>query len=85
MFDIQFTINGKSAIEAGIKSEFEKVVVGYAINTVKETISTTMTEAEARQITINVVVDDISNLSFDISGPEGMVNKVVATLEQNHT
>lgn len=76
MFDFKMTINGKPMMQANIKSEIDKMMFDAVVESVTEAITSALTEAEAAEITIDLIGNDIQNLSFDVKGPEDIVRKV---------
>lgn len=80
MFDIKMTINGKPATGANIRSELQGAVFESVVNAVKEKIAAAITDEEARQITIDVVGNDIKDLSFNVKGPTNIADKIRALL-----
>ena len=80
MFDVEITINGRPATEANIKDELEKATLEAMIDGLKETITSTITPQEARQISIDLVSAKLGDVSFKISGPDEIVRKVETAL-----
>lgn len=83
MLNIELTINGKPATDANIEEAFEKTIFEGIIETVKESITNAITAEEAAKITVNVVGSDINNLSFNIKGPEEIVDKINTALSDS--
>jgi hypothetical protein len=80
MFEVEMTINGKPATEANIENEIDRAVFDAVISGLRETITSTITPAEARQISIDFQGNNIQSLSANISGPDEIVKKVEAAL-----
>ncbi len=76
MFEIKMTINGKPMTEANIKNEIESMMLDAVVEGAKEAITSVLTQEEASQITINLIGNNIENLSLEVNGPEAIVAKV---------
>lgn len=83
--DVAITINGKPATEANIRNELEKAVFDAAVASVKEKIASVITPTEAQEITVDVKGSSVDNLSFEIKGPEEIVEKVMAVFRDDET
>ena len=80
MFEIKMTINGKPMTQANIENEIDRMMFDAVVETAKDAVTSTLTEAECSQISIDVIGQDINNLSLDIKGPEEIVRKVECAL-----
>ena len=80
MFEIKMTINGKPFNEANFKNELEKTIFEGVVETAKEAVTEVLDENELSQITIDVIGDNIENLSIKVKGPDEIVSKVDSAL-----
>lgn len=79
MFEIKMTINGKPLTEANFTSEFDKMIAEASLDSMKEHISSVLSEDEASKLTIELE-GPIENLSVNVKGPEDIVTKLESTL-----
>jgi len=79
---VTMTINGKPYSEATMRNEIERAMLEAMIEGTKEKISSLVSPNEAGQLTIDVQGTDISKLSLSVSGPDEIVAKVRAALEE---
>ncbi|CAK2779923.1 conserved hypothetical protein [Vibrio crassostreae] len=82
MFQVEMTINGKPMTEANIQNELEKAMLEAVVEGIKETVESAISKDEALQIKIDVVGNDIEDLSLKISGPDDIVVKIEAVLAE---
>ncbi|KAA1160328.1 hypothetical protein [Pseudoalteromonas fuliginea] len=81
MFEFKMTINGKPMTETNIKNELEIDMFETVIEVIKETVESAISKDEALKIKIDVIGTDIEALSLDIIGPDDIVNKIKAALD----
>ncbi|MCF7496484.1 hypothetical protein L3V35_15665 [Vibrio sp. L5-1] len=82
MFQVEMTINGKPMTKANIQNELEKAMLEAVVEGIKETVESAISKDEALQIKIDVVGNDIEDLSLKISGPDDIVVKIEAVLAE---
>lgn len=79
MIGIKITINGKPLTETNFTNEFDKMMAEASLDSIKEHISSELSEDEASQLTIELE-GAIENLSVSVKGPEDIVKKLENTL-----
>ncbi|WP_146489934.1 hypothetical protein [Vibrio sp. T20] len=80
MFQVEMTINGKPMTEANIQNELEKAMLEAAVEGIKETVESAISKDEALQIKIDIIGNNIEELSLKIIGPDEIVAKIEAVL-----
>ena len=82
MFEVKMTINGKPMTDANINSKLDEFMFEAVLESITETVESAVSKEEASQIEIDVIGDDIDNLSLNIHGPDDIVTKVETAFEE---
>lgn len=77
------TINGKPFTEKRFQDEMEKEMVRAIAEDTEKHILSLLTPSEASKLKIDLVGNDLENLSVDVDGPDEIVEKVRKALGED--
>ena len=79
---MKITINGKPIADAEFKTELERAVTEAILEKVTTKIASSLSTEDKERLTVRLLVNTPSEISFHASGPEEVMDKVRTISDQ---
>ncbi len=80
MVKMEFEVNGRKVSPNSISDAIEKAIIESVSKQIQEKVSRAVGYSDASKITIKARGRDLQSLSFEVSGPPELVDKVKKAL-----